>query len=95
MRREKMPKITREEESDEGIERRKERRKDKREKCTKREKENMRKRKLKGIGTGGENRGGNTDMEEKESPDGEGGREMKRHRITGEEIKGRNREHGE
>lgn len=36
----------------------------------------------------------NAEREEKENPDGEGGRETKRQRITGEKTKGRNREHG-
>ena len=38
---------------------------------------------------------GNVDMEKQKRPDGEGGGEMKRHRVTEEEIKGRKRERGE
>ena len=34
-------------------------------------------------------------MEDEKRPDGEGGGKMKRQEITGEEIKGRKREHGE
>ena len=34
-------------------------------------------------------------MEKQKRPDGEGGGEMKRHRVTEEEIKGRKRERGE